>query len=171
VVVTAETVKTVRSRTGAGVMECKRALDEAQGDIEAAIEALRKKGIAKGMALAERKAGAKASQGLIETYVHQGGRIGVLVELNCETDFVARTDVFKNLAHEIALQVAAMNPRYIGVDDLPESPDGSLAETSLMHQPSIRDPSKTIKDLVAEAIAKLGENIRVRRISRFELGK
>lgn len=169
--ISAETVKTVRERTGAGIIECKKALEEASGDIDAAIEALKKKGIAKGHAMAEKKAGAKASQGLVESYIHQGGRIGVLVELNCETDFVARTDMFKTLAHELALQVAATNPQFIGVDDLPASPDGNLAETSLMHQPCIRDPSKTVKDLVAEAIGKLGENIRVRRFARFELGR
>lgn len=169
--ITAESVKTVRERTGAGIMECKKALEEAHGDIESAIEILRKKGIAKGLAMAEKKADAKTSQGVIDSYIHQGGRIGVLVELNCETDFVARTEVFKTLAHEIALQVAAMAPRYIGSDDLPENVDGNLAEVSLLHQPFIRDPSKTVKDLVAEAMAKLGERIQVRRFSRFELGR
>lgn len=169
--VTADAVKTVRDRTGAGFVECKKALDAAGGDIEAAVEDLRKKGVAKGIRLAEKKADAAAKQGVIESYVHAGGRIGVLVELNCETDFVARTDVFKQLAHHIAMQVAAMSPQYVGADDLPENLDGNLAEVSLLHQPFIRDPSRTIQDLVAEAIGKLGENIRVRRFDRFELGK
>ncbi|MEE9284628.1 MAG: elongation factor Ts [Dehalococcoidia bacterium] len=168
--VNAEAVKTVRARTGAGIMDCKTALVDAGGDIEAAVQALEKAGVARGMAIAEKMAGRAASQGLIESYVHQGGRIGVLVELNCETDFVARTDEFKNLAHEIALQVAAMTPKYVGIDDLPEDIDGTLAEVSLWHQPFIRDPSKTVKDLVAEAIGKLGENIRVKRFTRYELG-
>ena len=168
--VTAEAVKSVRERTGAGIMDCKNALMEADGDIDAAIKAIKKQAVAKGLAIAEKMADRTATQGLIESYVHLGGRIGVLVELRCETDFVARTDEFKNLAHDIALQVAAMNPGYVGVDDLPEEVDGNLADISLWHQPFIRDSSKTIRDLVAEAVGKLGENIRVRRFSRFELG-
>ncbi len=168
--VTAQQVKTVRERTGAGILECKRALEEANGDIDAAVEALRKQGVAKGMDVASRKADAEFNHGRVESYIHMGGRIGVLLELNCQTDFVSRNDEFQSLAHDIAMQVAAMNPSYIGLDDLPEDVDGKLAEVSLLHQPFIRDQSKTIQDLVAEAIGKFGENIRVRRFSRFELG-
>ena len=151
-------------------MDCKRALEETNGDIEAAVEVLRKQGIAKGLDVASKKAGAEFNQGLVESYIHTGGRIGVLLELNCQTDFVSRTDEFRSLAHDIAMQVAAMNPSYVGLDDLPEDVDGNLADVSLLHQPFIRDQSRTIKELVAEAIGKFGENIRVRRFSRFELG-
>lgn len=168
--VPAADVKTVRERTGAGFIDSKNALEKNSGNIDAAIRELVAKGIARGQALAERKAGSAASQGVVESYVHAGGRIGVLLELNCETDFVARTDEFRKLAHELAMQVAAMNPKYIGIDDLPATPEGALAEVSLMHQPFIRDQSRVIKDLVAEGIAKMGESIRVRRFVRFELG-
>ena len=168
--ITAEQVKAVRERTGAGILDCKRALEETNGDIEAAVEALRKQGIAKGLDVASQKAGADFNQGLVESYIHTGGRIGVLLELNCQTDFVSRTDEFRSLAHDIAMQVAAMNPSYVGLDDLPEDVDGNLADVSLLHQPFIRDQSRTIQELVAEAIGKFGENIRVRRFSRFELG-
>jgi len=170
--VTADAVKAVRDATGAGIMECKRALEAANGNVQAAIEDLRKKGIAKGQAMAEKKADKGLSQGIVDSYIHGGGRVGVLLELNCETDFVARTDVFKALAHDLALQVAAMNPQYVGVDDLPADVDEKvLVEVSLMHQPFIRDQARTVKELISEAIGKLGENIRVRRFSRFELGK
>ena len=168
--VSADTVKEVRERTGAGILECKIALEEANGDVEAAIGALRQKGVAKGVKLAGRKANAGLSQGVVESYVHQGGRIGVLLELNCETDFVARTDDFRHLAHDIALQIAAMAPQHVGLDDLPEDADEETRENSLWNQQFIRDPSKTIKDLVSEAIGKLGENIRVSRFARYELG-
>jgi len=168
--VTAADVRDVRDRTGAGVLECKNALEDASGDVEAAIEALRKMGIAKGVKLAGRKTDAAFSQGLIESYIHSGGRIGVLLEVNCQTDFVARTGNFKTLAHDIALQIAAMDPQYTGVSDLPENPDEATLEQSLMHQSFVRDPSKAIKDLVAEAIGKLGENIRIGRFTRYELG-
>lgn len=167
--VSAEAVKAVRERTGAGVVECKNALEEAKGNVEEAVEALRKKGIAKGNALAAKKAGA-GGQGVVASYIHQGSRIGVLIELSCETDFVARTEEFKALAHNVAMQIAAMNPKYIGDGDLPEKPEGPLAEVSLLHQPFIREPTRTIKDLLAELIGKVGENIRVRRFVRFELG-
>ena len=169
-VVTAADVKMVRERTGAGILDSKNALEKALGDVEVAVEDLIKKGRAKGLAMADKKVGSKASQGVVESYIHAGGRIGVLIEVNCETDFVAHTDEFKKLTHELAMQVAAMSPKYIGVDDLPVDPDGLLAEVSLMHQPFIRDQSRTMKDVVAEAIAKMGESIRVKRFVRFELG-
>lgn len=167
--VTAEAVKAVRERTGAGIIECKNALEEAKGNIEVAVESLHKRGIAKGIALAAKKAGA-GGQGIVSSYIHQGSRIGVMIELTCETDFVARTEEFKALAHNISMQIAAMSPKYVGDGDLPEAPEGALAEISLLHQPFIREPTKTIKDLVAELIGKVGENIRVRRFVRFELG-
>lgn len=168
--VSAADVKTVRERTGAGFADCRAMLEKVGSNVEKAVEELRLKGIAKGLALADKKASARASQGIVHSYIHGGGRIGVLLELNCETDFVARTEEFRALAHSLAMQVAAMNPQYVGIEDLPEKPEGSLAEISLMHQQFIRDPSKTIKELVAEAIGKLGESIRVGRFSRFELG-
>jgi elongation factor Ts len=156
---TTEQIKELRELTGAGVMECKRALEEG-GSLEGAQKLLKEWGLA----TAEKKAGREASQGLIESYVH-GGRIGALVEVNCETDFVARTDDFKTLAREIAMQVASMNPRRISGQE--PSEDGDVP---LLEQPYIRDSGKTIQDLINETIAKLRENIVVRRIARFELG-
>jgi elongation factor Ts len=167
-VATAEDVKRLRDQTGAGVMDCKRALDESGGNVDKAIEILREKGIAS----AAKKAGRSTGQGLVESYIHAGGRIGVLVEINCETDFVARTDAFKTLAHDIAMQVAGM-PTTLAVteEELPADAEGSVEETVLMKQPFIRDGSRTIEQLVKEAIAQTGENIRVRRFARYELGQ
>jgi elongation factor Ts len=156
---TTEQIKELRELTGAGIMECKRALDEG-GSIEGAQKLLKEWGLA----TAEKKAGREASQGLIESYIH-GGRIGAIVEVNCETDFVARTDDFKKLAREIAMQVASMNPRRVSSQE--QSNDGDVP---LLDQPYIRDASKTIQDLINETIAKLRENIVVRRFARFELG-
>jgi elongation factor Ts len=151
-------------------MDCKRALDEAQDNLSRAEALLMEWGL-KGVA---KKAGREASEGLVESYIHAGGRVGALVEVNCETDFVARTDDFKRLAHEIAMQVCAMNPTSISGDEAstngnhPEA--GADESVPLLQQAFIRDPSKTIQDLVNENIARLGENIVVRRIARFELG-
>ncbi|HZP56154.1 MAG TPA: translation elongation factor Ts [Dehalococcoidia bacterium] len=165
---TAEDVRQLREETGAGVMDCKRALDEAGGSIEKAKQILREKGIAG----AEKKSGRETSQGLVESYIHAGGRIGALVEVNCETDFVARTDAFKTLAHDLAMQVAAISTTAaVSEDDLPADAEGSIEETVLLKQPFIRDGSKTIEQLVKEAIAQTGENIRIRRFARFELGQ
>ena len=166
--VTADDVKRLRELSGAGVMDCKKALDEAGGDVDKAVALLREKGIAG----AEKKAGRETSQGLVESYIHAGGRIGVLVEINCETDFVARTDTFKTLAHDIAMQIAGI-PTTLVVNeaDLPRDAEGSPEETVLMKQPFIRDGSKSIEQLVKEAIAATGENIRIRRFARFELGQ
>jgi elongation factor Ts len=155
-----EQIKELRDRTGAGIMDCKRAIDEA-GSLESAEKLLKEWGLA----LAGKKAGREANAGLVESYIHAGGRIGALVEVNCETDFVARTDDFKSLAHEIAMQVAAMNPSRVSAND--PSTDGDVP---LLDQPFIRDQSKTIQELVNESIAKLRENIVVRRFARFELG-
>jgi elongation factor Ts len=146
-------------------MDCKRALEESDGSLDQARQWLRQRGAA----VAEKKAGRVASQGLVESYIHGGGRIGVIVEVNCETDFVARSDDFKRLAHDIAMQIAATDPKFIGNErelpaDLP--PD----EVPLLKQPFIRDEKQTIQSLVHEAVGKLNENIVVRRFSRFELG-
>lgn len=195
--VDAKLVKTLREMTGAGMLECKSALEEASGDLEAAVEILRKKGVAK----AAKKAGRETKEGLIHSYIHTGGRIGVLLELNCETDFVARNDLFKELANEIALQIAAMKPQYVKREDIPREvveKEGEIAreaaiaegkpphiaekiaegklekfykEVCLYEQPYIKDDKKTIEDLIKEYIAKIGENIQVRRFVRFELGE
>lgn len=175
--VTANDVKTLRELTGAGIMECKRALQETGGDMEKAVALLKQQGLAK----AEKKAGRAASQGVIEPYIHAGGRIAAMVEVNCETDFVARTPDFKNLAHDVAMQIAAMNPRYVSEEEIPaeaweelEREHGdrakALAAVSLMDQAFIKDAKLTIRDLVKAAIGKLGENIIIRRFARFEVG-
>ena len=161
------TIKELRERTGAGIMDCKRALEETSGDMAKAEELLTQQGIAS----AVKKATRSTEEGVVESYIHSGGRIGVLLEVNCETDFVARTDDFKELAHDIAMQVAAMSPSYVSSDDVPDGEDADSAETVLMCQPFIKDPSKSVQDLVNEGIGKLGENIRVRRFTRFSLGE
>jgi elongation factor Ts len=195
--ITATMVKSLRDITGAGMMECKAALTEAKGDVEEATTILRKRGLAQ----ATRKAGRSTNEGLVGSYIHMGGRIGVLVELNCESDFVARTDDFQNLAREIAMHVAAANPQYVKREDVPadilereksiyraqmegqnkpaaviekivEGKLGSFYEqVCLMDQPSIRDPKVTIGQAVQAAIAKLGENISIARFVRFKVGE
>ncbi len=154
-------IKELREKTGAGIMECKRALEEG-GSMEQAEKLLKEWGVA----FAAKRAGAEASQGVIDSYVH-AGRIGALIELNCQTDFVARTDDFKTLAREIAMQVAATNPTRISSAESETSEDGDVP---LLDQPYIRDPSRTVQELVNEAIAKTRENIVIRRVARFELG-
>jgi len=163
----ASLVKTLRDSTGAGMMECKAALREANGDLEEAKLILRKRGLAQ----AGRKTGRATSEGLVGSYIHLGGKIGVLVELNCESDFVARTTDFRQLAQQIALQVAGANPHYISAADLPHGSEGDPKELCLLLQPFIRDESLTIQDLITDTIRKTGENIRVRRFARFELGR
>ena len=195
--VDAKTVKELRELSGAGMMDCKKALIETNGDIAKAVEFLREKGLA----LAAKKSGREAREGIVESYVHGGGRIGVLVEVNCETDFVARTPEFKELAHELAMQVAAMNPTYLSREDVPQEvvdkersilvaqareegkPDKVLdkvvegrlerffQQACLLEQPYMRDGSKTVQALIKESIAQLGENIMVRRFVRFETGR
>jgi len=165
--ISAAQVKELRERTGAGVMECKSALEEAEGDIERALDVLQ----TRGLAMAEKRAHRETTQGLVECYIHAGGRIGAMVEVNCETDFVARTNDFKTLAHELAMQVAATNPLSVSEEDLPTGAEGDPAELCLLRQPYIRDNSRTVDDVVKDVIAKTGENIRVRRFSRFELGQ
>jgi elongation factor Ts len=159
-------VKELREKTGAGVMECKKALIEASGDREKAADILRERGLS----LAERKADRVTGQGLVDCYIHAGGRIGAMVEVNCETDFVARTEDFKTLVRNLAMQIAAQSPLAIIEEDLPEEAMGPLEETCLLNQPFIRDPSRKVQDIVNDVIAKTGENIKVRRFARFELG-
>jgi len=165
--VSAAQVKELRERTNAGVMECKRALEEADGDVDRAVALLQERG----QALAEKRAHRETSQGLVESYIHAGGRIGALVEVNCETDFVARTDDFKRLVRDLAMQVTATNPLAVSEDDLPPGAEGDPKELCLLRQSFIRDESRTVEDVVKDVIAKTGENIRVRRFARFELGE
>ncbi len=176
-VVTANQVKELREKSGAGIMECKRALEQVEGDIARAVDLLKQQGLAK----ADKKTGRAASQGLIEPYIHGAGRIGSIVEVNCETDFVARTPEFRELAHDLAMQVAATSPAYVSIEDVPEDSwadlanehgdrDKAAAAVVLLEQPFIKDPKLTIRDLVREQIGKLGENIVVRRFARFEVG-
>ncbi len=187
-------IKEVRELTGAGVTDVRDALHEAKGDKDKALEILRKKGVVK----LTKKADRVAREGLIESYIHAGGKIGVLLELNCETDFVARTDDFKALAKQLALHIAAANPLYVSRADVPSEviekerviykgqstgkPDGVAAkmvdgkvakfyeEVCLMEQPFVKDPDKKIGQLIADAVAKMGENIQVRRFARYVLG-
>jgi elongation factor Ts len=159
-------IKELREKTGAGVMDCKKALLEAEGSLQRATEILNQRGLA----LARKKADRAADQGIIEAYVHQGGQIAALVEVNCETDFVARTDEFKDLAHNLALQIAAMSPKFISPQDMPQETDTDPKIACLLLQPFIKDPNKTVQDIVTETIAKVGENIKIRRFIRFELG-
>ncbi len=190
-------IKKLRERTGAGIVDCKKALVEANDDIEKAVEILRERGIAK----AVKKAGRATDQGIITAYIHPGAQLGVLVELNCETDFVARTDEFKSLANEIALQIAATDPDYITRTDVPEDVlnkereiyrkqfegqkkpesviekivDGKVEsfykEHCLLDLPYIRDEKKTMQDIIKEHISRFGENISVRRFARFKVGE
>ena len=146
-----EEIKKLRSTTGASIADCRIVLEESKGDLNKALDLLK----ARGFERAAKKSDRETSQGLIESYIHQNGRVGALVEILCETDFVARTDEFKNLVHEICMQVAAMNPKDV---------------STLLKQEYIRDGSKTIESLIKEAIAKLGENIVVKRLQRFEIG-
>ena len=165
--ITTADIKALRELTGAGIMDSKRALEEAGGDIKRAQDILREKGIAS----AAKKSDRETEQGVIESYIHSGGRIGAMIEANCETDFVARTEDFKALAHDIAMQVAAMNPRFIDESEIPDGEDVDPQESCLLQQPFIKDPGMTIDELIKELIGKLGENIRIRRFSRFSLGE
>jgi elongation factor Ts len=195
--ITAAMVKQLRDATGAGMMECKKALAEANGDLEAATTILRKAGLAQ----ATKKAGRSTNEGLIGHYIHMGGKIGVLVEVNCESDFVARTEDFQNMVREIAMHIAAASPQYVRREDVPADildrerdvyrgqmegqnkpaavidkiVDGKLnsffEQVCLLDQPSVRDPKVTIGQIVQQAIAKLGENIAVARFARFKVGE
>jgi elongation factor Ts len=194
--ITAAAVKELRERTGAGMMDCKRALEETGGDVERAIALLRERGIAS----AAKKAGREAREGLVSSYIHTGGRVGVLIEVNCETDFVARTDDFQKLVRDLAMQVAGLDPQYVDVEHIPADVleakkatlladetvqskpeavrekivDGQLRkwyrEVCLLEQP-FRDEERTVRELVNESIATIGENIRVSRFTRYALGE
>ena len=195
--VTAALIKDLRERTGAGMSDCKKALVEVEGDMDKAIDYLRTKGLAK----AAKKAGREATEGSVVSYIHGGGRIGVLVEINCETDFVARNEDFQAFTREVALQIAAMNPQFVRKDEVsqdvvdkerevllakakesgkPEQVvqkmvDGQIAkwmkEICLLDQPFVKDSDKTLETIQQELIAKIGENIKIRRFTRFELGE
>lgn len=165
--ITTAMVKELRELSGAGVMEAKRALDEAAGDMKKAQEIIRERGIAAAAKRSERE----TSQGVVESYIHAGGRIGVLVEVSCETDFVANTADFRQLAREVAMQIAAMNPAVITPEDRTPDLEGTDAEIVLTAQPFIRDSSRNIGDLVRDTVAKTGENVRIKRFVRYELGR
>jgi len=159
-------VKELREQSGAGIMDCRNALLEAEGDIEKALQILKERSLFQ----AQKKAKRSTTQGVIEAYIHTGGNIGAMVEVNCETDFVARTDEFKELAHHLAMQVAAICPQFVSREEIPEGADIEPETACLLLQPYIKDPDKTVQDIVNETIAKVGENIKVSRFARFELG-
>jgi len=165
--VSSEDVKKLRDLTGAGMLDCKRALDETDGDLVKAKDILRQKGFEAMAKRAERS----TSEGVIAHYIHHNQRIGALVELNCESDFVARTEDFRKLAKQIALQVAGANPLYVSPEEMTDGAEGDPKDVVLLLQPFVQDESRTIQDLVSETIGKTGENIRVRRFARFELGR
>jgi elongation factor Ts len=165
--ITAAMVKSLREKTGAGIMDSKRALEEADGDEAKAVDILREKGLAS----AAKRAGRATSEGVIESYIHSGGRVGALVQLSSETDFVARTDEFSELARELAMQVAAMNPKYVDRDSVPEDAGEVGDDELLMEQAYIRDPGQTVGDLVKVLAGKTGENVHVGRFARYELGE
>ncbi len=164
--VTKEDIMALREKTGAGIMDTKRALEETNGNVAKAEEILRERA----MKVAVKKAERTTGQGLVETYIHGNGRIGAMVEVNCETDFVARTEQFRTLVHDIAMQVAAMDPQYVG--DEPDAPPTTpeTGENRLLYQAFIKNPSKTIKELVTDTVGAVGENIRIRRFARFQVG-
>jgi len=195
--VTAQMVKELRERTGAGMMDCKNALNDCQGNMESAVDSLRKKGLA----AAAKKAGRITAEGAVASYIHAGGKIGVLVEVNCETDFVARTDQFQELVRDIAMHIAAADPRFVRREEVtPEAmereraifQDQALAsgkpanvvekivagkmekyysEFVLLEQPFVKNPDQTVAQLIAEKVGKIGENIQVRRFARYKLGE
>ena len=164
--ISVEMVKELREQCGAGIMECRKTLIEVAGNVEKALEIMKERGLLKAAKKAERA----TTEGLVESYIHTGGRIGAMVEVNCESDFVARTDEFKELAHNLAMQVAALSPQFITQEEVPEGTDIEPESACLLLQPYIKDPTKTVRDVVVEIIAKVGENIRVSRFARFELG-
>lgn len=165
--VTAQQVRALRDQTGAGIMDCKVALESADGDLEKAILALRDKG----MASVAKRVGRDTNEGVIETYLHTGGRVGAMVELGCETDFVARTEEFQKLAHDIAMQVAAMGPVYVDQDEIEEGDGRPPAQISLMQQPFIKNSSSSVGEMVKDLAAKVGENVRIVRFTRLAVGE
>jgi len=164
--ISVEAVKELRNRTNAGVLECNKALLEASGDMEKAIAFLQQRGAA----IAEKKKDVATTEGVIEAYIHYTKRIGALVELNCETDFVAHTAEFKELAHDLAMQIAATSPQFLTSEEMPPKAETDPQAACLLSQPFIKEPDKTVQEIIAETIAKVGENIKVRRFARFELG-
>ena len=160
-------VRALRDQTGAGIMDCKEALEKYEGDMEKATQALREKGVAS----AGKRVGKDTNEGVIETYLHTGGRVGAMVELGCETDFVARTEEFQKLAHDIAMQVAAMGPVYIDKAEIEDGDTRSPAQLSLMQQPFIKNGSSSVGEMVTELAGKVGENIRVVRFTRLAVGE
>lgn len=160
-------IKELREQSRAGVMECRNALIEANGDIEKATQILKEKSLF----VSEKTKQRVTKQGLVEAYIHTGGRVGAIIEVNCETDFVARTEEFKKLAHELAMQVTACPPQYIGQENIPQGSAVDAQSACLLLQPYIRDPARTVQDLVNEVISKTGENVKVSRFARFELGE
>jgi elongation factor Ts len=165
--ITTGMIKELREQSGAGIMDCRSALIDCDGDVDKALDFLKEKGLA----TAQKKAERSTSQGLIEAYIHTAGRIGAMIELNCETDFVARTDEYKELAHCLAMQVAALAPKYISEEEIKEDEETDPKEACLLAQPYIKDPTRTVKDIIVETVAKVGENIRVGRFIRYELGE
>jgi len=159
-------VRELRDQSGAGIMECRNALLAAEGDMEKALQILKQQSLFQ----VQKKANRATTQGIIESYVHTGGRIGAMVEVNCETDFVARTDEFKELAHHLAMQVAAQQPQFISQEEVPEGADIEPQAACLLIQPYIKNPDKTVQDIIAETIARVGENIKISRFARFEVG-
>ncbi len=164
--VSVDMIKVLREQTGAGIMECKQALQNAEGDLAKAEEILRARGIAK----AAKRVSQETREGVIDCYIHSGNRIGAMVEVNCETDFVARTSEFRELAHHLAMQVAAMAPQYIDRQEVPEDEHRDPEEICLLQQPFIKDPTRLIQDLINDTKARVAENVRIRRFARFALG-
>jgi elongation factor Ts len=159
-------IRVLREKTGAPVIECKNALLETGGNEDKAVELLLKRGLAR----AEKKLHREVSQGLVEAYIHPGSRIGALVEVNCESDFVARTQEFRDLAHDLALQIAATAPTFLSPQEVPPNDNTDPKEVCLLCQPFIKDPQRSVEERIKETIARVGENIRVKRFARFELG-
>lgn len=164
--ISTDRIKELRDQSGAGIMDCRNALAETGSDMDKALAILKEKGLLKAKKTEHRV----TAQGLIEAYVHTGGRIGAMIEVKCETDFVARTEEFKSLAHCLAMQVAAMSPQYLSKEDVPQGADVDCQAVCLLQQAFIRDPSQTVQDIIVDTIAKTGENIKVGRFVRFELG-
>lgn len=160
-------IKTLRDLTGAGIMDCKRALQDTDGDMPNAEKILRDNGISKVQAKSNRE----TQQGLVESYIHSGSRVGAIIELNCETDFVARLPEFKELAHLLSMQVVAMNPVYIDHSEMADTDNENSEDVCLLQQPYIKDNTKVIQDLITELAARVGESIRVRRFERFAIGE
>ncbi len=165
--ITTQIIKELRDKSGAGIMDCRNALMKTGGDFEKSLEILKENALNK----MEKRSARVAEQGIVEAYLHTGCKIGAMVEINCETDFVARTDVFKTLAHNVAMQIAAQEPVCISEDQLPEGSEAAPEVACLLKQPFIKSPDLTIQDLVNDAIAKTGENIKIKRFARFELGQ